>query len=82
MTDKGPTQAILVRRITNKTTGQVRFRASAQAGAKYTERLYDMNEGDNARLAAFNLAKKLKWNMPALAAGVLPNGDYVFVRTD
>ena len=39
---------------------------------------YELEQSDNARVAALELIKKLEWNVVISGEGMLRNGDYAF----
>lgn len=75
-------QAIQVKYLPYTHTMRTRVKATAAAGSVTLPWNYELKPCQNAEAAMLALVKKLGWDeYPATyQGGVLPSGDYVFVR--
>lgn len=75
-------QAIQVKYLGPTNTLGSRWKATADAGSVTVSYYHALSSEQNAEAAMLALVKKLEWDeYPATwQGGVLPNGDYVFVR--
>ena len=75
-------QAIQVKYLSCTNFRESRYKATAATGSVTVSYDHALNPARNAEAAMLALVKKLGWDeLPATwQGGVLPNGDYVFVR--